>query len=115
MSIGLIILIASGLIPLGRAIWANRRTTLIHALIWGVAAWAAWLWTATSASRNVGFLAINLTVCAGVAVLGARRPGVGPWNVVVAGLLAVLSIPLAQDYLTGNSWLNGALWPVFIL
>jgi hypothetical protein len=35
-----------------------------------------------------------LTGCAGVAVLGARRPGVTAWNFVVVGLLAVLLLPI---------------------
>jgi hypothetical protein len=33
-----------------------------------------------------------------VAVLGARRPGVGAWNFVVAGLLAVLFLPVAEGF-----------------
>jgi hypothetical protein len=40
------------------------------------------------------YAALSLTGCAGVAVLGARRPGVGAWNFVVVGLLAVLLRPL---------------------
>jgi len=36
--------------------------------------------------------------CAGVAVLGARRPGMTAWNFVVAGLLAVLLLPVARDW-----------------
>jgi hypothetical protein len=42
---------------------------------------------------ELSYLALCLTACAGVAVLGARRPGVGAWNFVVAGLLAVLLRP----------------------
>jgi hypothetical protein len=41
-------------------------------------------------------VALSLTGCAGVAVLGARRPGVGAWNFVVCGLLAVLLLPVVQ-------------------
>jgi hypothetical protein len=33
-----------------------------------------------------------------VAVLGARRPGVGPWNFVALGLLVVLLMPLAEGF-----------------
>jgi hypothetical protein len=40
------------------------------------------------------YICVCLTGCAGVAVLGARRPGVGAWNFVVAGLLVVLLRPL---------------------
>ena len=113
MSIWLILLIASGIVPLARAIWANRRTTLLHALAWGVVAWAAWLWLAITGTSTAGYFASSLTACAGVAVLGARRPGVGAWNMVVAGLLATLLIPLGQEFLTGNSWLSGQLWYLF--
>ncbi len=42
------------------------------------------------------YLALCLTGCAGVAVLGARKPGAVAWNAVVLGLLAVLLLPLAQ-------------------
>ena len=34
-----------------------------------------------------------------MAVLGARRPGVGPWNFVLLGLLAVMLLPLAEGTL----------------
>ena len=60
MSIWLILLVASGIVPLARTIWANRRTTLLHALAWGVAAWAAWLlWlaaTAFAAASRLGWV-----------------------------------------------------------
>jgi len=70
--------------PLGRALWANRRTTLLQALLWAAGAWAAWLLVFVGAA--VGYdadvalgrhLALALAGGAGVAVLGARRPGVG--------------------------------------
>jgi hypothetical protein len=41
----------------------------------------------------MGLLALSLTGCAGVAVFGARRPGVQAWNFVVLGLLAVQLVP----------------------
>jgi hypothetical protein len=43
--------------------------------------------------RLIRYLALCLTGCAGVAVLGARRPGAGAWNFVIVGLLAVLLLP----------------------
>jgi hypothetical protein len=70
---------------------------------WAAAAWLAWLALAWSgalwpgADRTLGrYLALGLTGCSGVAVLGARRPGAGAWNVVVGGLLAVLLLPVAE-------------------
>src|SRR5438067_382013 len=93
----------AGAYPLCRALRASRQTTLRQAVLWGACAWAAWL--AVPAAAALGrvaegefgrHLALCLTGCAGVAVLGARRPGVGAWNWVVCGLLAVLLLPAAE-------------------
>src|SRR5262249_24210767 len=93
---------------------ANRRTALCQALNWAWAAWAAWTATAvadaTAATSGdwLRYLALCLTGCAGVAVLGARRPGVGAWNFVVFGLLAVMLLPVAEGLvLTGSLHLDG--------
>ncbi len=95
------LLFLSGIVPLFRAICANRDTTLRQPLLWALLAWAVWTAVAWSHLPRfrlpVGlghYLAICLTGCAGVAVLGAHRPGVGAWNFVVAGLLAVLLLPV---------------------
>ena len=58
---------------------------------------AAWPGSRVAA---LGYTALSLTGCAGVAVLGARRPGVGPWNFVLLGLLAVMLLPLAEGLLS---------------
>jgi hypothetical protein len=97
-------LLATGFYPLGRAAAANRGVALQHALAWTAAAWTAW--TAAAAVRaflppadpqGLGmpwfYLALCLTAGAAVAVLGARRPGVAAWNLVVVALLAVLLLP----------------------
>lgn len=95
--------------PLLAAWRANRRTTLSQALCWAWAAWAAWGLTAAADVRSAAsadglrYLALSLTGCAGVAVLGARRPGVGAWNFVVFGLLAVMLLPLAEGLISGGS------------
>jgi hypothetical protein len=94
------LLLLAGVVPLGAAWRANRRTSLGHAVLWAVAAWAIWAATAGGealAGRGLPearYAALCLTACAGVAVLGARRPGVGAWNFVVAGLMVVLMRPL---------------------
>ena len=93
------LLLVTGFCPWWRAWRANRETSLRHALLWAGAAWLAW--TAARALPGLGeerglYLALSLSGCAGVAVLGARRPGVGAWNFVVVGLLAVLLLPVAQ-------------------
>jgi hypothetical protein len=111
MQIVAAVLLATGLYPLAKAWQANRRTTLLYALAWAVAAWVCWLGAAWGAVLRPGgelgpYLALCLTGCAGVAVLGARRPGVGAWNFVVAGLLVVLLRPLAEGF--GTLRLSGA-------
>ena len=96
-------LLLAGLYPLVLALRANQRTTLWQPLLWALLAWVAW--TAVAASRLAGvdragriapYLALSLTGCAGIAVLGARRPGVAAWNFVVVGLLAVLLLPVLK-------------------
>jgi hypothetical protein len=99
MQLAYSILTASALYPLWRAWRANRRTALEHAVWWGVAAWAAWLAAFWFGGGNLGpYVALSLTGCAGVAVLGARRPHVGAWDFVVASLFLVLLLPVAQGW-----------------
>src|SRR5262249_14364415 len=86
----------TGFYPLARALAANRSTTLRPTLAWAAATQAALAAAALDpASRTLSYLALCLGGCAGVAVLGARRPGVGAWNFVLGGLLAVLLLPVA--------------------
>ncbi len=102
------LLLLTGLYPLSRAWLGNRRTTLLHAIHWGLAAWLAWVAVVAlgpavpvqpwSVPR---YLALCLTGCAGVAVLGARRPVAGAWNFVVCGLLATMLLPLIEGAVIG--------------
>ncbi|HTU19508.1 MAG TPA: hypothetical protein VMG10_15715 [Gemmataceae bacterium] len=87
--------------PLVKALRANRTTTLRQPLLWTLLAWSAWVGVAWGHVMRVGvgaqlatYAALCLTGCAGIAVLGARRPGVSAWNFVVVGLLAVLFLPI---------------------
>jgi hypothetical protein len=96
-------ILVTGAYPLGRAWWVCRRTTLVHAVAWAVAAWAAWTGTVLLAWLQPAtdpllarYFALCLTGCAALAVLGARRPGVGAWNFVIGVLLAVLLLPVAR-------------------
>jgi len=104
MSAVLGIVLLSDLIPLVRAIRANWGTPLIHALFWAFAAWLAWAGVVATQSYlgreapALSWLALALTGCAGMAVLGARRPGAGAWHFVVLALLAILLLPLAQGW-----------------
>jgi hypothetical protein len=109
-----IALVGSALAPLLAAWWANRRSTLTHALAWATLAWLAWLWNAATRSVDAAYISLALIGCAGVAVLGARRPGAAAWNTVVVGLFAVLLVPLAQEYISGGSWLDGWIWAAFV-
>src|SRR5207249_767344 len=87
-------------------------TSLLPSVAWLVVAWLTWggllaaaeVWpgSRTPAAR---YLALCLLGCAGVSVLGARRPGVGAWNFVTLGLLAVLLLPVAEGW--GHVTLSG--------
>ena len=104
MTIACALLLLTAFYPLARAWEANRRTTLRSALLWAAWAWLAWLLVVAQRASSLGdvlgpYLALVLTGCAGVAVLGARRPTVAAWNFVVLGLLAVLLLPAAPTLL----------------
>jgi len=84
--------------PLARAWQANRRTSLHDAILWAAAAWLSWGFAiAWPANDDLAYLALCLTGCAGVAVLGARRPHVFAWNFVALGLLGVMALPLLES------------------
>src|SRR3954471_1673874 len=97
-----LIAVVSALAPLGVAWRRTRGSTIRHALAWAVAAWAGWLWAAAAGSEISRFFALGLTGGAGVAVLGARRPGVAACHFVVATLLVVLALAWAEAWLTGG-------------
>jgi hypothetical protein len=110
------LLLLTGIYPLAQALRANRYTTLWQPLLWALLAWAAWTGVAWSRVLRLGeneqlvcYGALCLTGCAGIAVLGARRPGVAAWNFVVVGLLAVLLLPvlngLGEPHLETMHWL----------
>lgn len=89
--------VLGGLFPLIRLARSFRGDTLRHVVPWALAAWL----TASAAAFAGGppqllYLALALTACTGVAVLGARRPGATAWHLVVGALLAGLLLPLAQ-------------------
>jgi hypothetical protein len=101
------VLVIVGTLPLLSAWWAKRRTSLAHALAWAIIAWLSWapaMLDATDAQDmpTSRYLALCLTGCAGVAVLGARRPHVFAWNFVVLGLLGVMLLPLAERHFIGT-------------
>jgi len=98
-----LILFAFGLIPWFKAWQATRNTTLRASIGWGIAAWLAWIGHAGDCLLRHGsdggltaYLGLCLSGCAGIAVLGARRPGVAAWNFVVVGLLAVFLLQILE-------------------
>jgi hypothetical protein len=95
-------------IPLA-AVWrANRGSALAATVAWALAAWVSWGAALLAPVVGIGdslavpYLALGLTGCAAVALLGARRPGVGAWNFVVVGFLTVILLPLAEGFLRGG-------------
>ena len=96
------ILILTGPYPIVAAWRANRRTSLRDAVCWGGTAWLSWAGVGCHGSDlDALLIALCLTSCAGVAVLGARRPHVGAWNLVVFGLAFVMLLPLVERWMIG--------------
>ncbi len=126
----LFLFMLTGFFPLGFAVRTGRHSPLVFAAAWATLAWATWsllaleIMPAADLHRLfwLRYLALCLTCSAGMAVLGARKPGAAAWNAVVVGLLAVLLLPLAEGLLIGNQslvWLRlmflaGALVLVFL-
>ncbi len=104
------LILLTGAYPLWQAWRANRRSSLVQSLYWAMLSWAMWgIAMATSvswpvqATKSACYLALSLTGCASVAVLGARRPGVNAWNFVVFALLAVDLLPLVECLFTDGN------------
>jgi hypothetical protein len=98
---GLLALYCSSLPLLVRFWKANRHTSLTHAIVWAGLAWIAWILSVPlePPGNNVGvciYVALALTGCASIAILGARRPGVTMWNAVVAALLLMELSPWGE-------------------
>lgn len=102
-----------GFVPLIRAWYACRGSSLEHAVYWAVAAWTGWgLFLFAGQPESVGwepyrYVALTLTACPIVAVLGARFPYAAAWNFVVLGLLGVMLLPLVEVTLLGTRTLDG--------
>jgi hypothetical protein len=113
MKIACALILLAGAYPLWRAWRTNWITSLLHSVAWASFAWLAWVAVLFvpegSALRDLRYVALSLTGCAGVAVLGARRPGVSPWNFVVLALLALDLLPMAEGAFTGRDLEPGAL------
>jgi hypothetical protein len=101
MALSIVIAMATAVVPLGAAWWHNSGKTLRHAISWAILAWAAWLAATIWPGILTSYAALSLTGCAGIAVLGARRPGVAAWDFIVASLLIVLWLAWAEGLLAG--------------
>src|SRR5438445_13210671 len=94
------LIFVSGFYPIVCAARSNRKTTLLHAIAWALIAW--FFWSAANVltafqkepeSSLVSLLALALSGCASMAVLGARRPGVGAWDlVIITSFLGMVSL-----------------------
>jgi hypothetical protein len=98
----------TGIWPLYKAWQANRLTALFPSIHWLVAAWVGWAWSLLALARGspdiaaVRYFALSLSCATAVAVLGARRPGLYAWNLVVAALLLVTLLPVAETLVRGH-------------
>jgi hypothetical protein len=104
------LILLTGCIPLWLAWRANRRTSLLQAVQWAGVSWATWVVALAVADAAPGpaavascYLALAMTGCAAIAVLGARRPLFRAWNFVVAALLVIDFLPLAEALLRGGN------------
>ena len=107
-------LVISALIPLVAAGYASRSTSLVHTIGWTFAAWAAWVLSLATRSSSACFLALGFTGCAGISVLGARRPGAAAWNFVAVGLLAVFLVPMAEARILDSPVRLGTMRTIFL-
>ena len=104
MHIAYLLLFITGTYPFYRAWRANKQTTLAHAVAWALLAWLAWGMAFLLGDpyrpgmEGWRFGALCLTAAAGIAVLGARRPQAGAWNLVIVGLLAVMLLPMGESF-----------------
>lgn len=92
----------------------NAGTTIRPTLVWAVAAWLAWGVALAAPTMLARFVALSLTGAAGVAALGARRPGVEGWNFVVVALMVVLSLAWIEGIASGNPLHLGGFRLVFL-
>src|SRR6516165_46408 len=120
-SVILLLIFLTNVFPFWRAIRAQQGTTLIHSIVWGFAALMAWI---TAVLIDVprpeleltfpGYLALGLTGCASMAVLGARRPGAAAWNFVILGLLVVMLFLWFENQLAQDDRILGRVRTIFL-
>lgn len=99
---------------LGHCLASQRHligTTLSAPCWWCVAGLATLLtvagcqfagWVSPTSAANGWLLGANLTLCPGVALLGAKRPQDRSWQWIVASFWLILSLPPLQQFLLGG-------------
>jgi hypothetical protein len=98
-----------GVAVLWRALRVVVQTTLIDAWWWAAGALVLWCATEVAAAlqppggtagwvQPARLLAISLSLCPMIAVMGAKRPQHGPWNFVVLSLFAIVALPAAEAF-----------------
>lgn len=110
-----LLLLAVASWPLWQAWIRNRATPLYLAVACG--SLTTWTWgglVGLLITEILGnwrdtccYLALCLTACTVVAILGARRPIIAAWPGVLAGFFVVLLLPLADVVLTGQPRYEG--------
>jgi hypothetical protein len=98
-------------VPLARIGWAWRETSLAGTWVWLALAWLVWFCLPGAIYLDlvpalpgfyVGMLVIGSAL---VSTLGARRPGVAVWNLLIAGgFFVILSLPLLEQPLRAPTW-----------
>jgi hypothetical protein len=99
---------------LALAVRANWRTALNWSIAWAVAAWLVMSFSFWVDSPALKYLALVLTGCAGVSVLGARRPGSTAWQFVVVGLFVMLLLPWMEKALLNIPLERGGVRTIFL-
>ncbi len=118
-------LAVTALFILATAVWGTTRkrvrsTTLLTAWNWASIAiavwWLAWIagFPATRIPPAVGeliwYLAAILSLCPGIAILGARRPAVRVWTwFVLLPLVAVFIWPVLPGLIVSGPWVEPRL------
>ena len=103
--------LAAGIAALAAALSIHRvrGSTAVPAAWWALAAclalaadsgahWAGWL-TAPAAAARVRLGVAALAVCPAMALLGAKRPQHGVWQLIVATLAVVVAMPALSAWL----------------
>ena len=98
-SIMSIVLVATGRSLAGTTMSAARRWAIGAAALMLWIEFVVWKYPPTGDRQTtLRFLAAITTFCPMMAVLGAKRPQHGPWQMIVLSLWCILALPAAESY-----------------